>query len=776
MTALPRAGLPLTDVSSSLAGCDWCGLPVPGSASSRHRPDYCCYGCRLAHAIAEEKGDAGHVRWTVIRLGLSIFFTMNLMAFTMTMWSLDVYDVQPDPFQTKLFEVFRWLSMTLTVPVLMLLGLPMLRAVMESGRSSSFFADALIVLGVTTAAIVSGTNVVRGHGPIYFEVCAMVLVMVTLGRWLEAEGRQKATAALDELSALLPSTIARITGPEGRTEEAVVPAAEGRVRDIVRVRAGERFPLDGIVELGESLVDEQIFTGESTPVLRRAGDPVLAGTVNHDGDLLVRVTAEYRRGSFGRLLDLMQRARMEQGHYQRLAERVATWFLPAVILIAAVTLAYHWSVSGFGEAVQNSLSVLLIACPCALGLATPLAVWTTLSTAIRRQVLFRNGSAIERLAGIRMLCTDKTGTLTTGEPQVAEFTVGSGFRRLDALQLCSIAAASSSHPFSLAVRRYCDSEPERAGGTSSGNFPSARSSRTVSGRGVDVELSDGRTLRLGHPDFVAASFASHPELQAALDSADGAVVAAAVDEDPIAVVRLYETTRPEAPAMLMHLRSLGIPVTLLTGDRSRRATAFVQSLVADAAASAPDADAWRTTVAGADRSSDTVSKRDASVDVFADLSPEQKLEHIRRLRRDFGSVGMLGDGINDAPALASADVGIALGCGSDIARESAQVCLLSNNLENVAWAVRQAQQTRRIIRQNLFWAFGYNALGVVAASLGWLNPAVAAALMIVSSLLVVSNSVRLLNSGKSEGISSEPFHSKALRSDNQCDRLSQPSA
>ncbi|MCA9065499.1 MAG: hypothetical protein KDA96_20670, partial [Planctomycetaceae bacterium] len=256
----------------------------------------------MAHSLTQERGSEGAVRWTIIRLGLAIFFTMNLMAFTMTTWSLDVYDVEADPFQQKLFEVFRWLGMLLALPVLFLLGMPLLQNAIESLRRRVFSTDLLIALGVAAAYVVSAVNVVNGGNQVYFEIGAMVLVMITLGRCFEATARHKATESLDQLSALLPLRVCRIT-PHGEVEADSADVAEN---DQIRIRAGERFPTDGVIVTGLTTVDEQVFTGESTPIARTAGDPILAGTVNLDGDVVVRVTAVFREGSFGRLLRLLQ--------------------------------------------------------------------------------------------------------------------------------------------------------------------------------------------------------------------------------------------------------------------------------------------------------------------------------------------------------------------------------------------------------------------------------------------------------------------------------------
>lgn len=782
--------------ASEATCCTYCGLPVAVAVSAKKtavktsQPSqvYCCYGCRFAHAVVQEQGAEGAVRWTVIRLGLAIFFTMNLMAFTMTMWSLDVYEVEPDPFQVTLFEVFRWLSMVFALPVLLLLGVPLVDNAIGSWRRRDFSTDLLIGFAVVAAYLTSVVNVVREDGPIYFEVGAMVLVMITLGRWIEAAGKQKATAALDQLAALLPKTVQRV-GSVLKTLDSKdrctidIASADVRVDDLLRIRAGDRFPTDAVIHDGVTTVDEQVFTGESSPVKRCVGEQVLAGTVNLDGDIIVCVTAGFREGSFGRLMNVLRQARSSRGHYQRLADRIARWFLPVVAIVAVVTFLVHLP-AGTGFAIQTAMAVLLIACPCALGLATPLAIWTSLSTAVRNQVLFRSGEAVERLAGVNAICLDKTGTLTTGTPRVSQAAVFGDVSEAAALEMARVLARSSTHPFSRAVSNYIparhacsansDAEKENpiADGVSTLQFI-----RTVPGGGVEASLPDGRPVRLGSvefaccethsvkgsapghsastensgvpnlislgyheggaksadtpnertfrsesPDLCVSCGASVPlrlrvqldRLRMAADQQAASIVLLTIGCTPAIGFLIAESVRKDAESALRTLHDSVEALHVLSGDRPARGQ-FLQ---------------------------DQLSIRGLHVE--SKLSPEQKVLRVSEIRRTRGTTVMVGDGINDAPALAASDVGIAMGCGADVSRDSAQVCLLSDDLNRIPWAIDLAKRTQSTIRQNLFWAFAYNTVGVALASTGILNPAIAAGLMIGSSLLVISNSLRLL--------------------------------
>ena len=727
--------------------CAWCGLPVRPSSgrSSQVQPAktcaagfdgedqsasedmYCCFGCRIAHGFSEESSQGGYVRGAVVRLGLAVFFTMNLMAFTMVSWSPDIYGDATETSSNRLLEVFRWLSMLLSLPVLLLLGIPLLQNAVISLRQRIFSTDLLIALGVTAAFIVSAWNVVQDSGPVYFEVGAAVLVMVTLGRWFEAVGRQKATESLDTLSALLPATARKMSA--SAIEQ--ISSAEILTGDRLQIRPGERFPTDGRLLTGQTTVDEQIFTGESTPVSKSCGDTVLGGTVNLEGMVLVESTSPLRGGSFGRLLTLLQEARLSRGPCQLLVDRIAAWFLPMIVVIAGLTLLWHRS-SGTGAAIQHSLSVLLIACPCALGLATPLAVWTALSTAVRRQVLFRSGEAIERLADVRAICFDKTGTLTTGTPQVQRTCVLNAQCECEVLAQASELAGSSTHPFSQAIRRLAASRPE----VQCRPNEQLNELRSVPGHGVEGLRPDRTRVRLGSVEFAFADAAFSPgrrmlltRILATADQDAASIVALSVGDQPVAVFVLTETLRPDAARALRQCADLGLSLAVLTGDRAAQAEQLRENLLSSDIAS---------------RTSSRQPVDPIALMVEAELQPEEKVARLFQIRDQRGRVAMVGDGINDAPALSASDAGIAMGCGADVSRESAQVCLLTSELDRIPWAIRLARRTRSVIRQNLIWAFGYNSIGVAFAAAGLLNPVIAAALMIVSSLLVISNSMRLL--------------------------------
>jgi len=704
------------------AECDYCHLPIVGATPDDSQPLYCCFGCRLAAEITGGTGAEGEARWTLARLGLAIFLTLNVMMFTMALWTQELYDaraVGSGPLAASLADLFRYLCLLLSLPVLWLLGVPLVENALASARRGLAATDLLIAVGVLAAYVYSAVSVFTGAGHVYFEVACTVLVMVTIGRWLEATGKLRTTAALEELEKLLPEQV-RLLLADGTCTEA--PTSSVLAGDLLRVLAGERIATDGVIERGRASVTQQLLTGESRPVTKAVGDEVLGGSLNLDGELVVRASASASEGSLARLIELVRTARLSKGRYQRLADRVSSWFLEAVLLIACVTFAAHWWWGTTDAAIMAALAVLLISCPCALGLATPMAVWTALGSAARRGVLFRSGEALERLATIRAVRFDKTGTLTTGAPRVERVVVAEGERVGDAVRRATQLARSSTHVFSMAIAREFHDELSHENGLAAGSI------MTVSGCGVlasfDGEATD--TLLCSVRWLEGRGLVVPGELRGAVEQARhaGQSVSAVGWDDAVRAVFVFsESIRAEAAAAISACRELGCDVGVLTGDDPARGRMLEQQL---------------------------------GVRVESGLLPEDKLEAIHAARRALGPVAMIGDGVNDAPALAASDVGIALGCGTDLARESAPVALLADDLGHVPWSIELARRSVRVMRQNLFWAFAYNAAGIGLAATGWLNPAWAAAAMVVSSLLVVGNSLRLASEAPNANIGERP--------------------
>lgn len=700
---------------ASPASCAYCGLPVASAEPVGETvPVYCCFGCQFAAGVTGEPLSSSRLslRGPYARLGLSIFFTMNVIMLTMALWA---YADKPDTrFAATLAEFLRYLSMLFALPVLILLGGPLLNSAIGQLRRGTLSTDLLLLTGVLAAYAASVISTVRGSGHVYFEVGCVILVLVSIGRWLEAAGRVKASRALDELEQLLPARVMRLR--DGETEEIAVD--EVRMGDLLRVRPGERIPVDAEIRGGAASVDEQFFTGESAPHIKAIGDSVLGGCLNLDGDLVIQATSTSRGGALSRLVRHVREARFRRGIHQTLADRWSEFFFPVIGSAALLTFGVHWWLDHWSAGLLNALAVILIACPCALALATPLAVWAALGTAARRGVLFRSGEAIERLAGARRVFFDKTGTLTTGQPRVGMFVCESPDRYDGIRSLVSAMTVSSPHPFSRAIHEFLETATP---------FPELRQLRSVAGAGLEALLPRGGAAYVGSLVWMTQhSLPLGPRIRAALR--DGKVACAsqvfvgqqAGPASSSAIEALFvldEELRPSARPCLVGLDRLGIVAEVLTGDRAERGLALGLEL---------------------------------GIQVRSQLLPEQKLEQIRRaaeaetgLERTARGVVMVGDGLNDAPALAAASLGIALGCGTDVSRDAADVCLIHDDLAMIPWSIEFARRTVRTIRQNLAWSFGYNGLGVIVAACGWLHPAIAAALMVVSSLMVLGNSLRL---------------------------------
>ncbi len=727
--------------------CDYCGLPVAGGVGVE--PCYCCSGCRLAASITGAGGADGQARWLMTKLGLAVFFAMNVMVFTFLLWSEGAAEGAGGQARA-LYDLARYASLVFSVPVLFLLGGPLVESAAAEVRRGRLSIDLLLVAGVAAAFGISAWATWQGEGHVYFEVACMVLVAVTLGRWLEASGKLETTAALRSLESLLPDRVRRVRRGERAASdaaEAEVPLAEVEVGDVLRLLPGEQVPTDGLIEAGLAAFDERTVSGESEPVVRGAGAAIKSGTTNLDGEILMAVTAPPGAGTLETLIAAVTAA-VRESRCQRLADRLAGWFLPAVLVAAAATAAFHGWRSGLAAGVMAGLAVVVVSCPCALGLATPLALWAALGRCMRRQVLVREGDALERLAGVSDFCFDKTGTLTTG-CRVERLEVAPGHDREATLAVAAGLARGSTHAAAEAIAALA---------AAAGVTPAAMEDvRSVAGMGVEGRLAgSGEAVRLGSPRWDAASgeglpvpsrrtlpahilcsgrsmetslrhpgFARFPtparlaratplatpcaaaELEASARAEPRCVLV--IGKEPVAAFWTAEEIRPSAAVAVAGLAARGRAVTILSGDQPARVAAVADSLRLS----------WQ-----------------------APLLPAEKLAVIEQLRRD-GAVAMVGDGINDAAALAAADVGIALGCGADVARWTAPICLLDDDLGSLPWLLDLARATRRTIRWNLLWAFGYNAACIPLAATGLVHPALAALAMVASSLLVVGNSLTL---------------------------------
>ena len=598
-----------------------------------------------------------------------------------------------------------WVQLLLATPVQFGVGARFYRNGFKAVRGGTGNMDLLVALGTTAAYALSLFLLLRGAvgAPLYFEAGATVITLVLLGRFLEARARRSTTSALRALMALRPQ-VARV---ERQGQEIEVPIGDVRRGDIVIVRPGERIAVDGAVRDGASDVDESLVTGESLPVAKSPGDRVIAGALNGEGRLCVIATAVGAESTLSRIVALVERAQASKAPVQRLVDRVSAIFVPVVLAIAATTLA-AWLVSGaaFQAAVVAAVSVLVIACPCALGLATPTAIIVATGAAARRGILVKDVASLERARAVTTVVFDKTGTLTLGKPTLSAVKplVGS---ELDLLTLVASAQQGSEHPLARAV--VAAARARRIVLAPVADF------RAIPGKGIAAEIA-GRRLLVGTERLLAEAGIETAELMrlaAEAPAGVGAMLAAEIAPTPrpLGVILAGDTVRPRAAQAVARLKRLGIEPVLLTGDAEGPA----RKVAAEVGISKLH---WR-------------------------VLPADKLAEIERLKAAGEVVAMVGDGINDAPALAAADLGIAMADGTDVALASAGVALMRGDPDLVADVLGLARATIAKIRQNLFWAFVYNVVGIPLAALGLLSPIVAGAAMAFSSVSVVANSLLL---------------------------------
>ncbi len=590
-----------------------------------------------------------------------------------------------------------WVMFGLASVLQVYLGAPYVAGAWARLKQKSANMDTLIALGTTTAFGFSLVRLLTGHphDAHSFMDAGIILTLITLGKFLETRSKGSAGAAIERLLDLAPKSARVIRAGQ----EVDMPLAQVAMGDHVRVRPGESVPVDGRVTEGESDVDESMLTGESIPVVKRLGDRVAGGTKNGDGTLVIEANRLGSESVLESIVRLVREAQSSKAGVQRLADAIAARFVPAVLLVAVLTVVGWGLIRGeWQRGVLNAAAVLIIACPCALGLATPMAVAVATGRGARAGLLVREASAFERIDRLKTIVFDKTGTLTEGRPGLAESLPADGFDRAELLRLAAGAESGSEHPLARAFSTYRDSS-------------SVTDFRATRGAGV-VAIVGGQTVHVGTAGFVGVDVSSLDETARAWESEAKTVLFVAVDGRFAGIVGLADAIKPFAREVIEGLRRSGLNVALLTGDNRATATAVGTALGLE-----PES-------------------------IFAEVRPDAKAAMIAGLKSR-GGVAMVGDGLNDAPALAAADVGLALGTGSDLAKAAADVVIATGDLRAIPRALKLGHATLTAIRQNLFWAFAYNSLGIPLAALGFFGeygPMIAAVAMSLSSVTVVARS------------------------------------
>ncbi|MEW6292278.1 MAG: heavy metal translocating P-type ATPase [Pseudomonadota bacterium] len=585
----------------------------------------------------------------------------------------------------------RWLQFALATPVQFWIGWRFYVGGWNAIRGGSGNMDVLVALGTTMAWAYSTVVLFLGlaHQHVYYEASATVITLVLMGKILEARAKAKTSAAIESLMKLQPQT----AWVERNDQLVELPVASLIPGDVVVVRPGEAVPVDGEVIAGQSSANEAMLTGESLPVAKAPGDKVFAATINGDGLLRCKATGVGSHTLLAGIIRLVEQAQGSKAPVQRLADRVAAIFVPVVTTIALITFIAWWSLDGaFTTALVNAVAVLVIACPCALGLATPTAIMVGTGLGAKAGILIRNAQALELAEKINVLAVDKTGTLTQGKPTVIAVKVSSGGTASEVLRIAASLEQGSTHPLAAALVAEAK---QRGLALDTPQDVTAEPGKGISG------IVAGKPVRVGSPDWLGIPASETP----------GSQVGVALGDTVIGVIAVADPLRESTKDAVGRLQQLGVEVVMLTGDNAATAAEIARQ--------------------------SGVGRYEANV------LPGDKASHVAALKAAGKVVGMAGDGINDAPALAAADVSFAMGAGADVAMQAADVTLMRDDLNGVADAISLSRATLAKIRQNLFWAFIYNVLGIPAAALGFLNPVVAGAAMALSSVSVVSNSLLL---------------------------------
>ncbi len=596
-----------------------------------------------------------------------------------------------------------WFQLALATPVQFIIGYRFYKGAYNSLRGGGANMDVLVAMGTSAAYFYSIYNLLRGSSDFYFESSAVIITLILLGKTFEAVAKGKTSEAIKTLMGLQPKT-ARVIRDN---EELDIEIEKLVVGDIILVRPGEKVPVDGLIVEGHSAIDESMITGESLPVDKTVGDKVVGATINKLGAFKFEATGIGEDTVLSQIIQLVEDAQGSKAPVQRLADKISGVFVPIVVGIALLTfLVFTFGFNDFNRGLLNAVAVLVIACPCALGLATPTAIMVGTGKGAEKGILIKSGEYLEKAHNIDTVVFDKTGTITKGEPELTDI-MSFGLDEREALRIIASVEKSSEHPLGQAIVKRAEEDKL--------DFYKPEGFSAIAGMGIRA-IVEGDTILVGNRRLMNENKIDVKPFEADLSKLEEegkTAMLMAKNNEIAAIVAVADTIKESSLNAINELKDMGIDIYMITGDNERTAKA--------------------------------IGRQVGISNIYADVLPENKAEVIEEIKTKGKDVAMVGDGINDAPALASADIGFAIGTGTDVAMEAADITLMSGDLEGVVTAIRLSKRTMKTIKQNLFWAFFYNVIGIPIAALGFLNPMIAGGAMAFSSVSVVTNSLRLKN-------------------------------
>ncbi|MBI4848536.1 MAG: heavy metal translocating P-type ATPase [Nitrospirae bacterium] len=682
--------------------CYQCGLPVAGYSrrDKTEDPDevFCCSGCFLVHKITGKKGDEGLSQILAGKFGLGFLLSMNIMMLSAPLYA-EAYTSIIVP--GKFAAAIKFVLLCLSIPVILILGYPLLISSCKSIKDGVIGTELLILIGTVAAFLISVKSTITGMGEIYYETATMTLTLFTLGRYIDTKAKWKASESMKGLAAIIPTDVLLLK-PDNTTDK--MPADKVAIGDRVLLRPGDRIPLDGVVINGNSSVDESFLTGESNPVVKKEGMEVLSGSINIDGSLIIEVRKPVDEFIVKKIERLMERIRENPSRIKRIGDTIASYFVPGIIFLSLGSFFYWLARGETTTAVMRMLSILLISCPCAFGIAAPLVIWRGLARAAGKGAVIMGADVLESLSRVKTIFFDKTGTITSHAPALSEIYMDGPGSKDDMLTIAASIEAHSTHPLAVSLLK----EAEGRGLA----LLEAIGVKTMPGLGITAEIKQKKYF-LGSRVWFEDLGVSIPRRLLDYYEKVGesmTIIFLKEEERVIGFFVFSQSLREGVSDTIRKIKDMGIRTVILTGD-DKQGAMYIKDQVD------PDDIKWG-------------------------LHPEDKVCELEAGKKG-QMVAMTGDGINDAPALEAAHIGIAMGCGTELTRKSANINLLGDDLRLIPYLVQLSKRVRRKVYENFFWAFSYNVIGIYFAVDGTITPLFAVIAMILSSLFVIGNSMKV---------------------------------